>query len=216
MVQDTSGFGLFPSDRHRILWNSIFENDTWLQQMIQIGGNPFLFGPELDKVALPEESRKQNYMTIHCGDKTTECDYDFGTFLNCLRRPYDNSGKGEIMLNRGIILNVSEIESPEDPLQLDNEWLIRLFPKGDTQALPQYSFYKSNRIYTLLPFYITAVGGPPYNTDILKYGYAITIPHGKETWHVIFQSSQNKHEVEFDCETSGRLLWMKVKQAPLG
>ncbi|KAH8691805.1 hypothetical protein BGW36DRAFT_362841 [Talaromyces proteolyticus] len=212
MVQDKPNFGLYPSDGQRILWDSIFESDEWLQKMIRVKGNPFLFGPELDKVGLPKESREQIYMTIHCGDKTETCDYDFSIFLNCLWQPYDKSGNGEITLNRGIILNVSEIESPEDPLQLDSEWLLRLISKSNAQAPSQYSFYKGNQIFTLLPSHITAVGGPPYNTAILKYGYAITIPHGGETWHVIFESSQNRHAVKFDCDRSGRLLWMKVKQ----
>ncbi len=63
----------------------------------------------------------------------------------------------------------------------------------------------------LLPSHIIAVGGPPYNADILQYGYAITIPDGEETRHVISESRQKRHAVERDCDRSGRLLWMKVR-----
>lgn len=85
-------------------------------------GNPFLFGPELDKIGLSKQHRKQIYMTIHCGEQTTCPDYDFRLFRKSLQPHEYNESKMEITFRGGIILNVSEIECPEDPLQLDNEW----------------------------------------------------------------------------------------------
>lgn len=200
------------SDGHHILWSSIFKDDTWLRKMIQMKGNPFLFGPELDRIGLPKQHRKPIYMTIHCGDKTTYPDYDFELFQKSLRdHKYDESTM-EIKFHGGIILNVSEIKHPEDPLSLDNEWLIRLFSERGSQAVSQYSFYERNKISALIPSHIIAVGGPPYTAEILKYGYAITIPYGKETRHVIFESRQKRHAVEFDTDGSGRLLWIRVRQ----
>jgi hypothetical protein len=125
-------------------------------------------------------------MTIHCGDKTTDPDYDFGLFRESLQKYEYNESTKEIIFGKDIILNVSEIEFLEDSLQLDNEWLVRLFSKYNSQATSQYSFYDRNKISALRLSHIIAVGGLLYNAEILKYGYTITIPCGEETRHVFF------------------------------
>lgn len=180
--------------------------------MIQMKGNPFLFGPELDKIEQLKQHRKPIYMTIHCGDGTTSPDYDFRLFRESLQEHEYDGSTMEITLHEGIILKLSEIQCPEEPLCLDNEWLMRLFSERDNQAVSQFSFYEKKKVSTLSPSHIIAVHGPPHNAEILKYGYAITIPFGKETRHVIFESRQRRHAVEFDTDGSGRLLWMKVRK----
>lgn len=213
-LQATPAPGLQPhqSDGYHILWSSIFKSDAWLRKMIQMKGNPFLFGPELDKVGLSTENRNRIYMTIHCGEQTTCSDYDFRLFRKSLQpHEYDKSKK-EIMFHAGIVLNVSEIECPEDPLELDDEWLTRLVSKGGRHAVSQFSFYEGNRISTLLPSHIIAVGGPPYTAAILQYGYAITVPYGRKTSHVVFESHQKRNAVKFDYDGSGRVYSMRIRQ----
>ena len=195
--------------KHRKLWNSIFKSDKWIQEKTRLQGNPLLFGPMLDKVG-----EKKIYMTIHCGDKVADPNYCWKLFLECLHRPYKyNPHTREIKFRWGITLNVSEIESPEDPFLLNDRKLLRLVSFKDTgQPTSQFSFYGMKQILKLQPCHIIGVGEPPYYSKVLRYGYAVNFQDGNRTTQVYFENRQKRFLLDFDCEPHGKIVRVTLRR----
>ena len=193
-------------NKHRKLWNSIFKSDEWIQEITRLQGNPLLFGPMLDRAG-----EKNIYMTIHCGGGITGPDYRWELFLECLHRPYKyNPRTREIKFRWGITLNVSEIESPEDPFLLNDRKLLRLLSFKDTaQPTSQFSIYGTKQILNLQPCHIIGVGEPPYYSKALKNGYAVNFPDGTQ---VYFENRQKRFLLDFDCEPSGQIIRMTLRK----
>lgn len=191
------------------LWNSIFKSDKWIQEITRLQGNPLLFGPMLDKVG-----ERKIYMTMHCGDRIADPNYRWELFLECLHRPYKyNPRTKEIKFRWGITLNVSEIESPEDPLLLNDKNLLRLLSFKDTaQPTSQFSFYGTKRISTVQPRHIIGIGEPPYHSKALKYGYAVNFQEGNKTIQVYFENRQKRLLLDFDCEPNGKIIRMTLRR----
>jgi hypothetical protein len=197
------------NNKHHKLWNSIFKSDQWLQEITRLQGNPLIFGSMLDKVG-----EKKTYMTIHCGDKIKDPNYRWELFLECLHRPYKyHPHTREIKFRWGITLNVSEIESPEDPFLLSDKKLLRLFSfKNTAQPTSQFSFYGTKQIFTLQPCHIIGIGEPPYYSKALKYGYAVTFQDRNTTTQVYFENKQKRFLLDFDCEPCGKILRITLRR----
>jgi hypothetical protein len=197
------------NNKHHKLWNSIFKSDKWLQEITRLQGNPLIFGTMLDKVG-----EKKTYMTIHCGDKIKDPDFRWELFLECLHRPYKyNPHTREIKFRWGITLNVSEIESPEDPIMLSDKELLRLLNfKNTAQPTSQFSFYDSKQIFTLQQCHIIGLGEPPYYSKALKYGYAVNFQHRNKTTQVVFENKHKRDLLDVDCDQYGKVLSITLRR----
>jgi hypothetical protein len=163
---------------------------------------------------LDRVGEKKIYMTIHCGDKVADPNYRWELFLECLHRPYKyNPRTREIKFCWGITLNVSEIESPEDPFLLNDKKLLRLLSFKDTaQPTSQFSFYGTKQIFTLQPCHMIGIGEVPYYSKALKYGYAVNFPDRNKTIQVYFENQQKRFLLDYDCDPRGKITRIRFRR----
>lgn len=110
------------SDKHHVVWTTIFRSDEWMKIMDEQKATPLLFMSHLHRVRSRFwKTRKRIYLSLDCEDETRNPDHHMELFRKCLHPHKHDARKHEIIFSWGIVLNISEIENPEDRISLNDK-----------------------------------------------------------------------------------------------
>lgn len=133
-------------ERHKILWDAIFSNYEWLDEVErELQLNPVLVGAKLDTIATQKSTDLDNllpiYMTLLSGDRSGDVVYSKDLFFGSLQPHTHVEGADEITFDSGIVLNIADIIFCPEIVPAKREKLIS--EKGIFYST--YSFWKDSK-----------------------------------------------------------------------
>lgn len=144
--EEASSTCLFSNQkRHKELWDSIFSNYGWLDEVErEFQLNPVLVGAKLGTIATQKSADLDNlppiYATLLSGDRSGDVVYLKDLFFSSLQSHTHAEGADEITLDSGIVLNIADIIFCPEIMPAKREMLIS--EKGIFYAT--YSFWKDS------------------------------------------------------------------------
>jgi hypothetical protein len=118
-------------ESHQMLWDSIFGDYKWLNDIVEdFGANPILVGTRLKS--------KSGYMVLLSGDISGDVTYTKDFFFSSLKPHKYIECTGEIILNCGITLNIADILHCPETIPVDIQKL--LCDRDEPRST--YSFWK--------------------------------------------------------------------------
>lgn len=138
---------------HTAIWRAVFKTKDWLEVATsEFHVNPLFIGKNLH-----DWQRKPTYLILIARDMSGDLQYKQDLFFNSLEKHVYNKFTQEVTFRCGIVMNVREVITGSDGLQMKDLSLIFSAERLETG----YCFWSDieRKLRTINPPYIIGVGG---------------------------------------------------------